>query len=80
VHIQYYTRNNQLHFEVSDNGSGLLNEVQQHKSLSTQITRERLQSIASRTDIVIQTANIVDDNNVVRGVKTWFEIPYVYNT
>jgi len=80
VHIQYYTRNNQLHFEVSDNGSGLLNEVQRHKSLSTQITRERLQSIASRTDIVIQTANIVDDNNVVRGVKTWFEIPYVYNT
>ena len=80
VKIHYYTKNDQLQFEVIDNGSGLLNTSKEHKSLSTQITRERLQSIAPGSEITIQTTNILDADNVIQGVRTWFEIPYVYNT
>lgn len=80
VRIFYRIKDGKLSFEVIDNGSGLgSGEDKQHKSLSTQITRERLESISDKKDISIQTVNVIDANNIIQGVKTYFEIPYVYN-
>lgn len=81
VNIRFYMKEERLFFEVTDNGSGLAvkeNEEGQ-RSLSTQITRERLESIGSKKKIVVQTLNITGADNAVEGVKTFFEIPYVYN-
>lgn len=80
VRIHYRIQNEKLSFEVTDNGAGLTQEEEkQHKSLSTQITRERLESIASGKNISIETTNIMDTDNIIQGVKTYFEIPYVFN-
>ncbi len=82
VQVRFYMKQDQLFFEVTDNGTGLIEKQVQngHKSLSTQITKERLDSIASKKKIVIETANIFGENNIIQGVKTFFEIPYVFNT
>lgn len=81
VVVRFYTNNQQLFFEVTDNGSGLEeNEQPENKrSLSTQITRERLQSIRPKENISIHTINITAPDNNVAGVKTFFEIPFVQN-
>lgn len=81
VSVRFYMDGGQLFFEVIDNGSGLVVKEQEtgQKSLSTQITRERLASIASKKNIMIHTMNITGINNVIQGVKTFFEIPYVHN-
>jgi hypothetical protein len=67
-----------LQFEVSDNGAGLSDGNPKHKSLSTLITRERLESIAPQSDSRIKTTEIVADSTIL-GVKTCFDIPYIYN-
>lgn len=81
VAIFYTLKNSVLFFEVSDNGSGLSNneDAKQQKSLSTQITRDRLAIIHTHKDINIQTQNIIGSDNSIQGVKTFFEIPYVYS-
>lgn len=81
VAVRFYMNDNRLLFEVTDNGSGLAlkeNEDGQ-RSLSTQITKERLQSIRPKDDIVIRTSNITAADHSVAGVKTFFEIPYIHN-
>ncbi len=81
VHIHFYMQDNQLFFEVTDNGAGLVEKekVEGQRSLSTQITKERLQSITAKKEVMIHTFNITGENNFIQGVKTFFEIPYIYN-
>lgn len=81
IHVRFYMKNEQLFFEVTDNGSGLVEKeaASGQRSLSTQITKERLESIDSKKKIAIHTLNITGENNAVQGVKTFFEIPYSYN-
>lgn len=81
IHVRFYSKEDQLFFEVTDNGTGLVAQKTENgqRSLSTQITKERLESIASKKKIHIHTLNITGDNNAVQGVKTFFEIPYIYN-
>jgi len=83
VRIRYYIKDKQLYFEVVDNGSGIDNNShpsqKDHKSLSTEITRERLYSISHNKDIAIHTSNITGENDMIKGVKTFFEIPYILN-
>lgn len=81
IHVRFYSKEEQLFFEVTDNGAGLVAQKTENgqRSLSTQITKERLESIASKKKIHIHTLNITGDNNAVQGVKTFFEIPYIYN-
>jgi len=81
IHVRFYMKEDQLFFEVTDNGTGLAAKGTEEgqRSLSTQITRERLESIASDKKITIHTLNITGENNTVQGVKTFFEIPYSYN-
>lgn len=81
VNVRFYMNDGQLFFEVTDNGGGLVaKETEQgQRSLSTQITKERLESIAAKKNIIIRTLNITGKDNAIQGVKTFFEIPYVYN-
>ncbi|GEP51928.1 sensor histidine kinase [Flavobacterium noncentrifugens] len=81
ISIRYYWKENRLYFEVTDNGSGLLQQTANvHQSLSTQITQERLDSIADKSGIVIHTTNQINLENAITGVKTHFEIPYQLNS
>ncbi len=79
IQIRYTFANKQLQFEVTDNGSGLLGETKTQKSLSTQITRERLERITEKKDAEIHMQNMSDASGNILGVKTSFEIPFVYN-
>ncbi|WP_129020002.1 tetratricopeptide repeat-containing sensor histidine kinase [Edaphocola flava] len=81
IHVRFYMKAQQLFFEVTDNGTGLAEKetAEGQRSLSTQITWERLESIASDKKITIHTLNITGENNTIQGVKTFFEIPYSYN-
>jgi tetratricopeptide (TPR) repeat protein len=81
IQVRFYRKDSQLFFEVTDNGTGLAAKETAgvQRSLSTEITRERLKSIAAKKKIVIRTLNVTGDNNAVQGVKTSFEIPYIYN-
>lgn len=78
ITIKFYMAENKLFFEVEDNGSGLATAEKNsiHKSLATQIVTERLQNNASKKTIIINTKNIIE-NNIVKGVRTTFEIPYI---
>lgn len=78
ITIKFYMAENKLFFEVEDNGSGMATEEKKsiHKSLATQIVTERLQNNASKKTIIINTKNIIE-NNIVKGVRTTFEIPYI---
>ena len=80
VAVRFYRNNETLMFEVTDNGTGLITTEKEpgQRSLSTQITRERLES-RQTNNAVIYTENIITDGNLVRGVKTFFEIPYLQN-
>lgn len=81
IHVRFYMKEEQLFFEVTDNGTGLAAKETKEgqRSLSTQITRERLESIASKKKITIHTLNITGEHNAIEGVKTFFEIPYLHN-
>ncbi|WP_255154517.1 histidine kinase [Ferruginibacter sp. HRS2-29] len=81
VNVRFYLNEGQLFFEVTDNGVGMIVKEKEkaQRSLSTQITKERLESIASKKNIIIQTLNITGNDNMIHGVKTFFEIPYIYN-
>ncbi len=79
VTVRYTMLEGKLQFEVSDNGAGLSNGSTGHKSLSTLITRERLESIAPQSQTEIKTEEIFAGDKV-SGVKTSFDIPYIFNT
>jgi tetratricopeptide (TPR) repeat protein len=81
IQVRFYMKDSALIFEVTNNGAGIESKqsASLQKSLSTQITRERLNSISVKKTIAIHTMNITDTSNTVLGVKTYFEIPYVCN-
>lgn len=79
IHIRYTFENKQLRFEVTDNGSGLDGEHKVQKSLSTQITKERLERITEKKGGEIHVRNMTDASDKILGVKTSFEIPFIYN-
>lgn len=81
IHVRFYMKDGQLFFEVVDNGTGLVEKETENgqRSLSTQITRERLERIASGKKSEIYTINITGAHNRVQGVKTFFEVPYIHN-
>jgi tetratricopeptide (TPR) repeat protein len=75
VQVKFYMKEGSLFFEVSDNGSGLEEKIQSgHKSMSTRIAKERLNTSAKK-EIAISTRNRIE-NNEIKGVVTSFEIPY----
>lgn len=81
VTVRFYMSGDKLMFEVTDNGAGLLVKEKEpgQRSLSTQITRERLESIGAKTAAVIHTVPVTAADGTVQGVKTFFEIPFVKN-
>lgn len=81
IDVRFYMSGEQLFFEVKDNGTGLVEKEKEEgqRSLSTQITKERLESITAGKEIIIHTSNITSADDTVAGVKTFFEIPYIYN-
>ncbi|MFT3980085.1 MAG: tetratricopeptide repeat protein [Ferruginibacter sp.] len=81
VSVRFYMKDKQLFFEVTDNGSGLPVKEKENgqRSLSTQITRERLQSLRPKENISIHTDNIPGEDHSIAGVQTFFEIPYIEN-
>lgn len=79
VTVRYYKNGQALYFEVTDNGLGLAaTGDKEHKSLSTEITRERLFRVADNT-IEIHTLDLKATDRQLSGVKTFFEIPYMPN-
>lgn len=60
--------------EISDNGAGLTTEqtLKNHKSMSTKITKERLELLNLTDNVEIH----YEDNHP--GTKIWFEVPYLY--
>jgi tetratricopeptide (TPR) repeat protein len=78
IEVRYFNGENGLLFEVKDNGAGLAESSADHKSLSTQITRERLAVIAPERNLIIETGNITEEN-AVKGAVTRFALPYIHN-
>lgn len=80
ITVRYYKKGQALYFEVVDNGAGLsVAADKEHKSLSTEITRERLFRIANN-DIQIHTLDLSNADRQLKGVKTFFQVPYLLNT
>lgn len=80
ITVRYYKKGQALYFEVVDNGSGLAPAAdKEHKSLSTEITRERLFRVADNV-IEIHTLDLAATDRQLQGVKTFFEIPYLLNS
>ncbi|UPT69978.1 MAG: histidine kinase [Flavobacterium sp. JAD_PAG50586_2] len=79
VDIAYYPDGNKLLFEVTDNGKGFdtVRNEGSHKSMATEITRERLVNYTKNQDFIVHAANAVDKDNNVTGAKVTFEIPYM---
>lgn len=78
IQVQYSLVYNQLRFEVTDNGSGLVNDRSPNKSLATQITKDRLAQLTKKGNSDIHVRNITDASNIILGVKTSFGIPFIY--
>jgi tetratricopeptide (TPR) repeat protein len=80
VHIRFYKKEDMLFFEVTDNGSGMevKDAADTHKSMSLHIVNERLNNNPSKKEIVVSVKNVIE-NNEVMGVRTSFEIPYLYD-
>ncbi len=80
VHIRFYKKEEALFFEVTDNGSGIevKDAADTHKSMSLHIVNERLNNNPSKKEIVVSVKNVME-NNEVTGVRTSFEIPYIYD-
>lgn len=81
VQVSFYRQGRQLLVEVCDNGDGLLPQQsgQGHRSLSTRITQERLDRLLGRNRRDIQVENTGPAGEAPSGVRTRFEIPYVYD-
>ncbi len=80
VQVRFYKEGEALLFEVMDNGSGIETKESSdaHKSMSLNIVNERLNNNPAKKEIVVSVKNIVE-NNEVTGVRTSFEIPYIYD-
>jgi len=80
VDIHFYLKETKLFFEVTDNGKGFdgSKNSNNHKSMAMAITKERLVHYARNQDFVVQTDNLLDQNQKITGAKVAFEIPYIY--
>jgi tetratricopeptide (TPR) repeat protein len=84
ISIRFGLENEQLIFEVKDNGIGLerseaaKNQNEMHKSMATAITLERLTALnkRKRKKIKLQIDEIKDPSNNVAGTKVSFAIPF----
>lgn len=78
--VEFYMKEQEMFYVVTDNGLGFETENKEaiHKSLATQIVTERLQNNPSKKKIAITVKEIIE-NNMVKGVQTTFEIPYIYD-
>lgn len=79
ITINFHKNNNTIEVEIEDNGKGLgdMSKSRQHRSLATQITRERLMIIGKRIrnqlELVIENKLI---NQEVKGTIVRLSIPF----
>ncbi len=80
LHIRFSFAKEHLFFEITDNGTGFINEphLSNNKSLAMKITKERLKTGFKRNDFEVRTENLLNDQNENVGAKVSFEIPYIY--
>lgn len=80
IQIRFYQNEQQLYFEVTDNGSGFepSQRVDNHKSLGVTMTRERLQHYTKNKNFSLQIEDVLNSEQQVVGAKIVFEIPYIY--
>jgi tetratricopeptide (TPR) repeat protein len=84
ISILFRLENDQLIFEVKDNGIGLKkseaakNRNEMHKSMATTITLERLTALnkRKRKKIKLQIEEIKDSSDNIAGTKVSFAIPF----
>jgi len=83
IEIDFSLRNNELVFEVRDNGIGiektlaLKNENKTHKSLATTITSERLKNLnKKKKNIQVSMKDLRNTENEVTGTLVTFLIPF----
>ncbi len=82
ITIDFYLKEEKLFVEITDNGTGFINNGTSrtsvtsvsHKSLAMKITKERLGEFADN----ITMENVFSVNNEIAGAKIKFEIPYIY--
>ncbi len=81
--VSFKLREKMVLVEVTDNGVGisqaLKNKNPEHKSLATEIIKERIESYNEKlgTDTKLLIYEIEDENGKVMGTKVEFGIPYV---
>lgn len=80
ITIRFELHNDQLFFEIIDNGTGfnVYEKTTENKSLAMKITKERLRTTSKNHRFEVVTENILDSNANVVGAKVSFEIPYIY--
>lgn len=81
ISIRFAKEDNYLLFEIEDNGSGLNNLVKKHEnheSLATTITEERIAGIRTLggSNTTFEVINLSDTDPKLHGVKVLFKIPY----
>lgn len=83
--IRFSLNGNLIHFELEDNGIGREKAMQlqqsqntDHRSMSTDITRERLQVLnkKNRQKISLSIIDLKDDKGNPAGTKVTFDIPF----
>ncbi|HEU0136571.1 MAG TPA: histidine kinase, partial [Flavobacterium sp.] len=79
IAVRFTMENKKLIFEVTDTGKGLEQKDADgsHKSMAAEIVKERLQHHASDKKDPVEISNITIEGTV-KGVRTRFEIPYLY--
>lgn len=84
ISVHFYLKDKELYFEVEDNGIGfersmaMKEQQQEHKSMATSITMERLIVLNAKRSkkIVLQVKDIKDEHGTVLGARLSFAIPY----
>jgi tetratricopeptide (TPR) repeat protein len=79
IDVRFFMKGHSLFFEVTDNGLGLeaKEQASEHRSMAIDIVAERLKHHAGKKEMTIHVDNRME-NNVVTGVRSTFEIPYMY--
>ena len=86
IYINFKWEKNKIIFEVADNGIGITRSEElktknnkAHKSLATEITRERLANILkiNQEKVQILITELRDNSGNVSGTRTSIELPYI---
>ncbi|MGC4040659.1 MAG: histidine kinase [Flavobacterium sp.] len=80
LNVLFYLKDQQLTFEVSDNGKGFEpgNPEGTHKSMAMKITKERLAHYSKIPDYTVHAENSIGADGAITGAKVIFKIPYLY--